>query len=68
MAPRVKPVKVPLLELELSSGLVSCVRGRVVDRFFQIYRGAGAFPDNVSNKGILAALSHNSALRAILAR
>lgn len=43
--------------LELSSGLVLCVRGTVRDAFFTRFRG-GFSPDSFSNKGVLSALVH----------
>ena len=50
-----RPFGVNLGRLELSSGLVLCVRGTVLDTFFQRYRG-GYVPDSLANKGVLAAL------------
>jgi len=41
--------------LELSSGLVLCVKGTVRDAFFTRFRG-GFTPDSFSNKGVLSAL------------
>jgi hypothetical protein len=41
--------------LELSSGLVLCVKGSVRDAFFTRFRG-GFVPDSFSRKGILSAL------------
>jgi hypothetical protein len=56
LVPDLPPVGIPgIRSLELSSGLVLCVRGTVRDAFFTRFRG-GFSPDCFSNKGVLCAL------------
>jgi hypothetical protein len=56
LIPNLPAVGIPgIRTLELSSGLVLCVKGTVRDAFFTRFRG-GFSPDSFSNKGVLAAL------------
>lgn len=68
LLPKLPKAGVPgIMELELSSGLMLCVKGTVKDTFFTKFRG-GYTPDSAANKGILAALvaPENLAPHAIL--
>lgn len=58
LVPQLSAVGIPgIRNLELSSGLVLCVKGTVRDAFFTRFRG-GFSPDVFSNKGVLSALVH----------
>ena len=72
LVPRTRPVVIPVLKevikplnLELSSGLALCVRGKVLRSFFQPFRG-GFSPDRFSSKGVIGALVRHQGQRYAL--